>query len=101
MNWTGKPIIQVSPLKKKLDCQVSNRNNLEVGITWEFPNSPYQMSVFFVQEAELKHRVGLYLGLLSYDNQLEEFKIRGNNGVFQFTILLSLDRTLSIFCNVM
>lgn len=63
------------------------------------------MSVFFVQEAELKHREGLYLSRMLvvsvYDNQLEEFKIRGNKPVFQLTLLLSPDRALSVFCNVM
>lgn len=58
------------------------------------------MSALFVQEAELKHREGLHLSLMSYDNQMEEFKIRGNNPVFQFTILLSLDHALSVFCSI-
>lgn len=84
--------------ERNVDYQVNNRNNLEISITWELPNRPYQMSVFCVQEAELKHREGLYLSLMSYDSQPEEFKIRGKNPVFQFTILLPLDHILSVFC---
>lgn len=97
-------ITQASSLKKQtFHCQVSNRKNLEVCITWEFPNRPYKMSMLFVQDAELKHREVSCLSLVSYDNQLEESEMRGNGSVFYFTVLMSLDCTFpasSNQCNI-
>lgn len=59
------------------------------------------MSLFFDQEAVLKQREGLCLSLMSKNNQLEEIFLKGRNFIFQFTILLSLDHSLLLFCNLM